>query len=137
MRTIIDVTAADGRFTTLATALTAAGLVDLLKGGGPFTVFAPTDEAFAKLPAGMMAGWLEDIPQLTGLLKYHLVGGKVSADDMAKLDGRTVPMLNGARLRINTKGGVTINGEVHVAKSGIAATNGLIHVVDGVLLPPG
>jgi uncharacterized surface protein with fasciclin (FAS1) repeats len=88
------------------------------------------------MPAGTLDGWLDDVAQLTAVLKYHFLTGKVSADDLAKLDGKTVPMLNGARLRISTKGGVTINSEVHVAKSGIAATNGLVHVVDGVLLPP-
>jgi uncharacterized surface protein with fasciclin (FAS1) repeats len=135
MRTIIDVVAADGRFTTLGTSLAAAGLVDLLRGAGPFTVFAPTDEAFARLPAGTLDGWLRDAAQLAAVLRRHVLAGKVSADDLAKLGGKTVPMLQGDALRISAQGGVVIDGDIHVAKHGIAATNGLVHVIDGVLLP--
>jgi uncharacterized surface protein with fasciclin (FAS1) repeats len=136
MRTIIDVVAADGRFTKLGATLAAAGLVDFLKTAGPFTVFAPTDEAFDRLPAGTLDGWLQDAAKLTALLRHHVLVGKVSADDLAKLGGKTVPMLQGEALRISTKGGVAIDGDIHVAKHGIAATNGLVHVIDGVLLPP-
>jgi uncharacterized surface protein with fasciclin (FAS1) repeats len=132
MRTVVKVIAADGRFAQLGLAIEAAGLLDMLGGAGPFTVFAPTDEAFARLPSG----WLHDAPQVGLLVRRHVLAGKVSADDLAKLGGKTVAVLHGEALRISTKGGITINDDVHVAKHGIAATNGLVHVVDGVLLPP-
>jgi uncharacterized surface protein with fasciclin (FAS1) repeats len=135
MHNLIDVAVADGHFKTLAKALTAAGLVDTLKGAGPFTVFAPTDVAFAKLPAGTLDGLLKDIPKLTAVLKYHVLSGKVAAADVAKLDGKTARTLNGGDLKISTQGGVKLNGEVKVTKTDIAASNGLIHVVDSVLLP--
>lgn len=135
MNTIIDVAVADGHFKTLAKALTAAGLVDTLKGAGPFTVFAPTDDAFAKLPAGTLDSLLKDIPKLTAILKYHVLAGKVSAADVVKLDGKSATTLNGAGLKVSTQGGVKLNGEVHVTKTDIAASNGLIHIVDSVLLP--
>jgi uncharacterized surface protein with fasciclin (FAS1) repeats len=112
MNNIIDVAIADGHFHTLAKALTAAGLIDTLKGAGPFTVFAPTDEAFEKLPTGTLESLLKDIPKLTAILKYHVLAGKVAAADVVKLDGET-----------------------NVTKTDIAASNGLIHVVDAVLLP--
>ena len=122
-------------FKTLATALTAAGLIDTLKGDGPFTVFAPNDEAFAKLPAGTLDGLLKDIPKLTAILKYHVLSGKVAAADVVKLDGKTAKTLNGADLKVSTKGGVKLNGDVNVTATDISASNGLIHVVDSVLLP--
>ena len=122
-------------FKTLATALTAAGLIDTLKGDGPFTVFAPNDEAFAKLPAGTLDGLLKDIPKLTAILKYHVLSGKVAAADVVKLDGKTAKTLNVADLKVSTKGGVKLNGDVNVTATDIAASNGLIHVVDSVLLP--
>ncbi|MBC7683524.1 MAG: fasciclin domain-containing protein [Ferruginibacter sp.] len=135
MNTLIDVAVADGHFKTLAKALTAAGLIDTLKGAGPFTVFAPTDDAFAKLPAGTLDGLLKDIPKLTAILKYHVLAGKVAAADVVKLDGKTAATLNGTALRISTQGGVKLNGEVNVTKTDIAASNGMIHVIDAVLLP--
>ena len=135
MNTLIDVAIADGHFKTLAKALTAAGLVDTLKGAGPFTVFAPTDDAFAKLPPGTLDGLLKDIPKLTAILKYHVLAGKVAAADVVKLDGKTAKTLNGGDLKVSTHGGVKLNGEVNVTKTDIAASNGLIHVVDAVLLP--
>ena len=135
MNTLIDVAVADGHFKTLATALTAAGLVDTLKGVGPFTVFAPYDEAFAKLPTGTLDGLLKDIPKLTSILKYHVLSGKVAAADVVKLDGKTAKTLNGADLKVSTKGGVKLNGDVNVTATDISASNGLIHVVDSVLLP--
>jgi uncharacterized surface protein with fasciclin (FAS1) repeats len=137
MNTIIDVAIADGHFKTLATALTAAGLVDTLKGAGPFTVFAPTDEAFAKLPAGTLDGLLKDLPKLTAILKYHVAAGKVMAADVVKLDGKTARMLSGADIMVSTTGGVKINSTVNVTKTDIACSNGVIHVVDAVILPPG
>ena len=136
MNTIIDVAVADGHFKTLAAALTAAGLIDTLKGTGPFTVFAPTDDAFAKLPAGTVDSLLKDIPKLTAILKYHVLGGKVAAADVMKLDGKTATKLNGGNLKVSTQGGVKLNGSVNVTKTDVAASNGLIHVVDAVLMPP-
>ncbi len=135
MNTIIDVAVADGHFKTLAKALTAAGLVDTLKGTGPFTVFAPTDDAFAKLPAGTLDGLLKDIPKLTAILKYHVLAGKVMAADVLKLNGKSAATLNGAKLDIATDKGVTLNSKINVTKTDIAASNGVIHVVDTVLLP--
>jgi len=136
MNTIIDVAVADGHFKTLAAALTAAGLIDTLKGVGPFTVFAPTDDAFAKLPPGTVDGLLKDIPKLTAILKYHVVAGKVAAADVMKLDGKTASTLNGGNLKVSTQRGVKLNGNVHVTKTDVAASNGLIHVIDAVLMPP-
>lgn len=135
MNTLIDVAVADGHFKTLAKALTAAGLIDTLKGAGPFTVFAPTDDAFAKLPPGTLDGLLKDIPKLTAILKYHVLAGKVATADVMKLDGKTATTLNGSHLKVSTKDGVKINGAVNVTKTDIAASNGLIHVIDAVLLP--
>ena len=135
MNTLIDVAIADGHFKTLAKALTAAGLVDTLQGTGPFTVFAPTDDAFAKLPAGTLDGLLKDIPKLTAILKYHVLAGKVVAADVVKLEGKTATTLNGAALKVSTTGGVKLNGVVNVTKTDIAASNGVIHVIDTVLLP--
>ena len=135
MKTLIDVAVADGHFETLAKALTAAGLIDTLKGAGPFTVFAPTDDALAKLSPGTVDGLLKDIPKLTAILKYHVLTGKVAAADVVKLDGKTATTLNGGDLKISTQGGVKLNGEVNVTKTDVAASNGLIHVIDAVLLP--
>jgi uncharacterized surface protein with fasciclin (FAS1) repeats len=135
MNTIIDVAVADGHFKTLAKALTATGLIDTLKGSGPFTVFAPTDDAFAKLPDGTLDGLLKDIPKLTAILKYHVLAGKVAAADVVKLDGKAATTLNGSGIKVSTHDGVKLNGEVNVTKTDIAASNGLIHVVDSVLLP--
>lgn len=135
MNTLIDVAVADGHFKTLAKALTATGLVDTLKGAGPFTVFAPTDDAFAKLPPDTVDRLLKDIPKLPAIPKYHVLAGKVTAADVVKLDGKTAKTLSGGDLKVSTKGGVKLNGEVNVTKTDIAASNGLIHVVDSVLLP--
>ena len=135
MHDIIDTAVAAGTFKTLAAAVTAAGLVDTLKGAGPFTVFAPSDEAFAKLPAGTVEGLLKDIPKLTAILTYHVVAGKVMAADVMTMDGKTAATVNGALLKISTKGGVKLNGEINVVATDIACTNGVIHVIDSVLLP--
>ena len=135
MHDIIDTAVAAGTFKTLAAAVTAAGLVDTLKGAGPFTVFAPSDEAFAKLPAGTVEGLLKDIPKLKAILTYHVVAGKVMAADVMKMDGKTAATVNGAVLKISTTGGVKLNGEVNVVKTDIGCTNGVIHVIDSVLLP--
>lgn len=136
MHNIVDTAVAAGTFKTLAAALTAAGLIDTLTGAGPFTVFAPTDDAFAKLPAGTVEALLKDIPKLTAILTYHVVGGKVMAADVMKLDGQTVATVNGAGLTIATTDGVKLNGNVHVTNTDIECTNGVIHVVNAVLLPP-
>ena len=136
MHDIIDTAVAAGNFKTLAAALTAAGLVDTLKGTGPFTVFAPTDEAFAKLPAGTVDALLKDVPKLKGILTYHVVSGTVMAADVMKMDGKTAKTVNGAGLKISTQDGVKLNGNVHVSKTDIDCTNGVIHVVDAVLMPP-
>ena len=135
MQDIIDTAVAAGTFKTLAAAVTAAGLVATLKGPGPFTVFAPSDEAFAKLPAGTVEGLLKDIPKLKAILTYHVVAGKVMAADVMTMDGKTAATVNGAALKISTKGGVKLNGDVNVVTTDIACTNGVIHVIDSVLLP--
>jgi uncharacterized surface protein with fasciclin (FAS1) repeats len=135
MHDIIDTAVAAGDFKTLASAVTAAGLVDTLKGTGPFTVFAPTDDAFAKLPAGTLDSLLKDVPKLKGILTYHVVSGKVMAADVLKMDGQTAATVNGATLKVSTTGGVKLNGEINVVKTDIECTNGVIHVIDAVLLP--
>jgi len=136
MHNIIDTAVAAGNFKTLAAALTAAGLVDTLAGTGPFTVFAPTDEAFAKLPEGTVEKLLKDVPKLKAILTYHVVSGKVMAADVMKLDGKSAKTVNGAELNIATQGGVKLNSNVHVTKTDIECSNGVIHVVDVVLIPP-
>ena len=135
MHDIIDTAVAAGNFKTLASAVTAAGLIDTLKGTGPFTVFAPTDDAFAKLPAGTLESLLKDVPKLKGILTYHVVSGKVMAADVLKMDGQTAATVNGATLKVSTSGGVKLNGEINVVKTDIECTNGVIHVIDAVLLP--
>lgn len=135
MHDIIDTAVAAGTFKTLAAAVTAAGLVDTLKGTGPFTVFAPNDDAFAKLPAGTVESLLNDIPKLTAILTYHVVAGKVMAADVMTMDGKTAATVNGKLLNISTTGGVKLNDNVNVVTTDIECTNGVIHVIDAVLLP--
>ena len=131
---IVD-TAVAGHFSTLVAAVKAAGLVDTLKGPGPFTVFAPTDEAFAKLPTGTLENLLkpDNKDQLQEILTYHVFAGQVTAKDVVKLDSaRTV---EGGSLAIHAgNGGVMVNN-ARVTKADIAASNGVIHVIDTVLLP--
>lgn len=134
---IIDVAVGAGSFNTLAAALTAAGLVDTLKGTGPFTVFAPTDAAFAKLPAGTVENLLrpENRAQLVSILTYHVVPGNIRA---AQLLGKVTPAttVQGSRVTVNGQGGrVRVNG-VNVVTADVAASNGVIHVIDTVLMPP-
>ena len=136
MQNIIDTAVAAGSFKTLAAALTAAGLVDTLNSAGPFTVFAPTDDAFAKLPEGTVDKLLKDVPKLTAILTYHVLSGKVMAADVMKMDGKTAKTVNGADLKITTQGCVNLNGSVHLTKTDIDCSNGVIHVVDAVLMPP-
>ena len=136
---IVDTAVADGRFTTLVAAVQAAGLVDTLKGEGPFTVFAPTDEAFAKLPAGTVEDLLkpENQEALKNVLLYHVVPGKVMASDVVKLDGQMVDTaLEGKQVAISVKDGkVYLNDNVQVVITDIETSNGVIHVIDAVLLP--
>ena len=135
LNSIVDIAAADGRFTTLVAAVQAAGLVDTLAGEGPFTVFAPTDDAFAALPAGTVAGLLNDIPALTKVLLYHVVSGTVMTADVVNLTSATT--LVGSDIAISVKDGeVYLNGTLKVIITDIEASNGVIHVIDGVLLPP-
>ena len=136
MHDIVDTAVAAGSFKTLAAALTAADLVTTLKGAGPFTVFAPSDEAFAKLPAGTVEGLLKDIPALTKILTYHVVAGKVMAADVMTMDGKAAKTVNGADIKISVKDGVHLNGASKVVTTDIACTNGVIHVIDSVIMPP-
>ena len=135
MKDIVDTAVGAGSFKTLVAAVTAAGLVDTLKSAGPFTVFAPTDAAFAKLPAGTVEALLKDIPKLTSILTYHVVSGKVLAADVVKLDGKEVKTVQGGSVKISTTGGVKLNGTVNVVTTDIECSNGVIHVIDGVILP--
>jgi transforming growth factor-beta-induced protein len=135
--TIVDIAAADERFSTLVAAVTAAGLVDTLKGEGPFTVFAPTNDAFAALPAGTLDSLLlpENKQQLTDILLYHVVSGKVMASDVIGLSA--APTVLGKDITIKVKDGkVYLNDTVQVIITDIEASNGVIHVIDAVLLPP-
>ncbi len=134
---IVDTAVAAGQFETLVAAVQAAGLVETLKGEGPFTVFAPTDEAFAALPEGTLESLLmpENKDQLTAILTYHVVPGKVMAADAA---GNTVELdtVQGAAVTVDGTGeGVTVDG-ANVVTADIEATNGVIHVIDAVILPP-
>jgi transforming growth factor-beta-induced protein len=134
MKDIVDTAVAAGSFKTLATALQAAGLVEALKGAGPFTVFAPTDEAFAKLPAGTLEGLLKDPKALAEILKYHVVSGAVKAADVVKLS--EAKSLQGEPIAIKVDGGkVMVNG-ANVVSTDIETSNGIIHVIDAVILPP-
>ena len=137
MHDIVDTAAAAGTFKTLVAAATAAGLVETLKGAGPFTVFAPTDAAFAALPAGTVDDLVkpENKHKLTAILTLHVLSGAVHAADIA---GKTVSpaSVNGETLDVNGIDGVTVNG-ANVVTADIACTNGVIHVIDTVLLPKG
>ena len=128
---IVDTAVAAGNFKTLATALTAAGLVDTLKGKGPFTVFAPTDAAFAKIPKADLDALLKDKAKLTAVLTYHVVAGKVMAADVKAGKVKTV---QGSELTISTTGGVMVD-KAKVTATDIVANNGVIHVIDSVIMP--
>ncbi len=138
---IVDTAVAAGDFKTLTAALTAAGLVDTLKGAGPFTVFAPTDDAFAKLPAGTVDTLLKDPKgDLTQIQTYHVGPGKVMAADVVKLDGQKVKTVQGGELTVGVDGEkVTLTdaagNTVNVTMTDVEASNGVIHVIDGVLMP--
>ena len=128
---IVDTAVGAGNFKTLATALQAAGLIDTLKGKGPFTVFAPTDAAFAKVPKATLDALLADKAKLTAVLTYHVVAGKVMAADVKAGKVKTV---QGSDLTVTTTGGVKVDG-AKVVKADIVADNGVIHVIDTVVMP--
>lgn len=132
---IVDTAVGAGNFTTLVAAVQAAGLVDTLKGEGPFTVFAPTDAAFAALPAGTVEDLLkpENKDKLVAVLTYHVVPGKVMSTDLT--EGMTAATVQGANVTITLDGGAKVNG-APISTADIEATNGVIHVIDQVILPP-
>ena len=135
MKNIVQVAVEAGSFNTLVAAVKAAGLVETLSGPGPFTVFAPTDAAFAKLPSGTVTTLLADKEQLTAILTYHVVSGKVMAADIIKSNGATPTTVNGLPLDIVVRGGkVYVNG-VNVVTADVQASNGVIHIIDAVLMP--
>jgi len=132
---IVDTAVAAGSFKTLAAALQAAGLVDTLKGKGPFTVFAPTDDAFSKLPAGTVDSLLkpENKEKLKSILLYHVVPGRVTAAQVMKLT--SAKTMNGQEVKIMVEGGTVMINDAKVVKADVFASNGVIHVIDTVLLP--
>jgi uncharacterized surface protein with fasciclin (FAS1) repeats len=130
---IVDTAVSAGTFNTLATALKAADLIGTLKGPGPFTVFAPTDEAFAKLPAATLNALLKDPARLKSILLYHVVSGKVMAKDVVAL--KSAKSVQGAQITIQAAGGKVMVDNANVVKTDIAAANGVIHVIDSVILP--
>ena len=132
MADIVDTAVAAGSFKTLVTAVKAAGLVDTLKSKGPFTVFAPNDDAFAKLPEGTVESLLKNIPNLKAVLTYHVVAGKVMAADVSNM--KTAKTVQGQEVKIDASKGVRIN-DANVIKADIMTDNGVIHVIDKVLMP--
>ena len=135
MNDIVAVAAGAGQFNTLIAAVKAAGLVETLQGAGPFTVFAPTDAAFAKLPKGAIEALLADKEKLTAVLTYHVVSGKVTAADIIKMGGADPATVNGAPVHITVnEGNVFVDG-AKVINADIQASNGVIHVIDSVILP--
>lgn len=136
---IVDIASGDERFTTLTAALNEAGLVEVLKGQGPFTVFAPTNDAFAKLPAGTLEDLLkpENKEMLADLLRYHVYPGKVLAADAQKLNGKEITMANGDKAKVELKDGALYIDGAKVIATDIIAKNGVIHVIDTVMMPSG
>ena len=135
MKNIVQVAVEAGSFNTLVAAVKAAGLVETLSGPGPFTVCAPTDAAFAKLPAGTVEALLADKEKLTSILTFHVVSGKVMAADIVKANGATPNTVNGLPLDIVVRGGkVYVNG-INVVTADVQASNGVIHIIDAVILP--
>ena len=132
---IVEIASADGRFTTLVTAINAAGLVETLKGEGPLTMLAPTDSAFAKLPPGTVESLLQDVPALKNLLLFHVVPGRVMAADVANLTMAATALGDSVSVMVMPDGTVMI-GDATVVIADIPAKNGVIHVIDKVLLPP-
>ena len=137
-KTIVEIAADNPDFSTLVAAVKAAGLAETLSGDGPFTVFAPTNAAFEKLPKGTVESLLkpENKEKLAGILKYHVVAGKVMAADAIKLDGKSAKTVQGASAPILVKGGVVYIGDAKIVKTDIVGSNGVIHVIDTVILPP-
>ncbi len=135
MKNIVQVAVENGNFNTLVAAVNAAGLAETLSGPGPFTVFAPTDAAFAKLPAGTIDALLADKEQLASILTYHVISGKVVASDITSSNGAKPATINGQKLDITVSAGnVYVNG-AQVTMADVQASNGVIHVINGVLLP--
>jgi uncharacterized surface protein with fasciclin (FAS1) repeats len=134
MASIVDIAANDGRFSTLVAAVQAAGLADVLASEGPYTVFAPTDDAFAKLPEGTVEALLNDIPALTEILLYHVVPGKVSSSQVVALNSAETAAEKNIEIKV-MDGEVIIN-QARVIITDIEASNGIIHVIDEVILPP-
>jgi len=132
MANIVETAVGAGSFRTLVAAVTAAGLGGTLSGPGPFTVFAPSDAAFAKLPAGTVEALLGDLPKLTAILTYHVVPGKLLAADVAK--SKALKTVQGQSLAVSVNGGVKVD-EAHVVQADIVTDNGVIHVIDSVVLP--
>ncbi|CAN5481530.1 fasciclin domain-containing protein [soil metagenome] len=132
MSNIVETAVAAGTFKTLVAAVTEAGLVETLTGPGPFTVFAPSDDAFAKLPAGTVEGLLKDKAKLTSILTYHVVAGKHHAADVVKM--HSVKTVNGQEATITAEGGAQINN-AKIVTTDIETSNGVIHVIDSVLMP--
>ena len=135
MKNIVQVASENGNFNTLVAAVKAAGLVETLSGPGPFTVFAPTDAAFAKLPEGTVAALIADKEKLTAILTYHVLSGRVIASDITRMNGATPTTINGQKLDIEVRGGKVFVNNAQVTTADVAASNGVIHVIDGVLLP--
>ena len=133
MNNIVETAVATGQFTTLAKALEVAGLVESLTGAGPFTVFAPTDEAFAKIPAETLNAVLADKEKLASILKYHVVSGKVMAADVMKMASATT--LEGSNVHVKAEDGKVWINDAEVTKADIECSNGVIHVIDTVLMP--
>jgi uncharacterized surface protein with fasciclin (FAS1) repeats len=131
---IVETAVSAGSFTTLVAAVEAAGLVETLSGEGPFTVFAPTDEAFAALPEGTVEGLLEDTEALTAVLTYHVVPGAVMSGDLS--DGMTATTVNGADIEVGIDMGTVMINDATVTTADIETSNGVIHVIDSVILPP-
>jgi len=132
MANIVDTAVKAGSFTALVKAVQAAGLADTLSGPGPFTVFAPNDDAFGKLPQGTVENLLKDIPKLKDVLTYHVVSGRHMASDVAKQ--RSLKTVQGQSISVRTEGGVKVDGAT-VVQADIAADNGVIHVIDSVIMP--
>ena len=135
---IVDTAVGAGSFKTLVAAVKAAGLVDTLKSDGPFTVLAPTDEAFAKLPAGTVEELLkpENKDKLVAILTYHVIPAKAMAADVVKLDGKSVKTVQGSTIQISLVNGAVMVNKAKVVKTDIPCTNGVIHIIDSVILPP-
>ena len=134
MADIVDTAVKAGSFNTLVAAVKTAGLVDTLKGAGPFTVFAPTDEAFAKLPDGTVDALLKDIPKLKKILTYHVVSGKVKTSDFS-LTLKSATTVEGSDVKIDTSNGSVKVNEATVSTPDVDADNGVIHIIDTVLIP--